>query len=341
MQNLIEFLIPAYKRFDGVVAAARSVAKQVSKHRYEGVVNITVVDDASPEFTMEDLTFCLGDMAGLVRIKSNFCNKGMSQNIFDMVAESKSEFCTVLTDDDWLVDGKLAEIVDYLLFISDKKEVGGLFTPRYSYLESGELHCVACRPYARDCLIKNGPASAMRFCHNGFILTGFFFRPAYVPKNEWCQNIENGYFPVINFGFILARYSLLFVDRKWFHHTVLNECHWESWGPDQFSQRKRLYRDYMDAVCVLAQSFMTGDISILNYVAVSWHEFINYLLQFGAVNLPLFDRIGSVSRRTRRRLAFSAGIVLYPIYLPFELCRRIGWSLIYRSRRVLSALKIN
>lgn len=324
MPHLIEFLIPAYKRFDGVAAAALSVAKQVAENGYEGIVKITVVDDASPGFNRERLVALLGNAAGLVGIESNITNKGMSQNIFDMVSGSNAEFCSVLTDDDWLIDGKLEEIIEYLQSIVNNKEFGGLFTPRYSYLESGELHCIVCKAFSTDNVIASGPASAMKHCANGFILTGFIFRPAYLARKEWSENIENGYFPIINFGLILFKYSILFIDRNWFHHTVLNVCHWESWGEDQLSQATRLYRDYMDAIGFLANTFESEDTPLSSKVLVIWYEFVSYFWQLKAIDtLPWCNRLNSVSERTCHRLAFNVSVVIYRIYIPLNFVRRV------------------
>jgi len=314
MQHLIEFLIPAYKRYDGVAEAALSVAKQVSANCYENVVRITVVDDASPRFDRNYLVNSLGSMADLVNIESNESNKGMSQNIYDMVSNSRAAFCSVLTDDDWLIDGKLSEIVKNLRSIESKNEVGGLFTPRYSYYETGELNCVECKPFSHDHLIENGPIQAMKHCRNGYILTGFIFRPEYFAREEWFDNIENAYFPVINLGVILSRYSLLFLDRKWFHHTVNNEVHWESWGADEVSQHRRLYHDYMDALSFLAGNFKSKDISPKSKISVSWYEFYNYLREYSTLAIPIFDRFNIVSQRTFRRLAFKFSILFFPVY---------------------------
>lgn len=321
MQYLIEFLIPAYKRFDGVVAAALSIAEQVLTNRYEDIVRITVVDDASPGFDREKLIDSLGDLAGLVRIDANEFNKGMSQNIFDMVDSSQAEFCTILTDDDWLFEGKLLEIVDYLRSIESNKEIGGLFTPRYSYLETGELHCVVCRPCKKDYLIKAGPIQAVKYCSNGFILTGFIFRPGYFAKQEWSENIENGYFPVINFGFMLSQYSLLFVDRNWFHHTVLNQCHWESWGTDQLSQEKRLHRDYLDAITFIAKNF-SRKATLRVRIGLYWYEWLNYSIHLSSVNLRFLDNINHVSIYTRKREVFFFTILVHPLFLFIRLIRR-------------------
>ena len=322
MQHLIEFLIPAYKRFDGVATAALSVAKQIAANCYENVVRVTVVDDSSSGFEKDSLVNLLGSMASLVSIESNEFNKGMSQNIFDMVSDSKAKFCTVLTDDDWLVDDKLPELVEYLQSIVNNEKIGGLFTPRYSYIETGELHCVACKPFSQDRLIENGPIQAMKHCHNGFILTGFIFRPQYFARHEWYNNIENSYFPVINFGMILSRYSLLFVDRNWFHHTVLNVCHWESWGEDEVSQGVRLHQDYMDAVGILASSFMSVDIPLATKISVIWFESVNYLRELSSNGIrTISSRINAVSQRTRQRFAFKFSVVIYPIYIFFYYLR--------------------
>jgi len=322
MPYLLEFLIPAYKRTDGVVLASLSVAQQVVENNFESLVLITVVDDASPNFSKDILIRSLGDKAHLIHINVNSLNKGMSRNIFDMTSSSNAEFCTVLTDDDWLLDGKLVEIVEYLRSIVNKKCIGGLYTPRYSYLGTGELHCVVCKPFSQDRLIENGPVQAMKYCEDGFILTGFIFRPAYFARKEWSENIGNAFFPVINFGIILSRYSLLYVDRNWFHHTVLNVCHWEAWGEDQFIQRKRLYRDYMDAVSILARSLISYGISSKSKISIVWYEYSNYLSQFRSKDMPLFSRINGVSWRTRQRLAFKISVVGYPIYIIFKLILR-------------------
>jgi hypothetical protein len=341
MSHLIEFLIPAYKRFDGLLAASLSVAEQMVANGYQDIILISVFDDASPGFNKEYLIDSLGDMAGFISIESNINNKGMSRNIYDMVSNSNAEFCTILTDDDWLIDGKLPEIVAYLRSVENKIEIGGLFTPRYSYLESGELHCVVCKPFSQDHLIESGPITAMKHCHNGFILTGFIFRTIYFAKNEWYDNIENGYFPVINFGIILSRYSVLFVDRNWFHHTVLNLCHWESWGLDQVSQRKRLYMDYMDSVSILARSFVPSFNYRMYQSLVFWYEGINYLRQFRYNEFKFPNQLSGVSNLTRRRLAFNASIIIYPCFISLNFIWRVFLHFIKILNRVVSTRKSN
>jgi len=239
----------------------------------------------------------------------------MSLNIFDMVASSTSEFCTILTDDDWLFSGALPEIIGYLDQFADGSDVGGIFTPRYSYLEDGSLNCVVCQPFKTDNLLSPGPVNSLKYCHNGFILTGFIFRPSLMARAEWRENIHNSFFPVINFGAILRTHPILFVNRNWFQHTVLNICHWEAWGDGPMEQRRRLYADYMDAIAFMAQRSSRGAGSFLALLAIFVFEIDNYLSQIlvylqtpgGDIS---FTRPGVANRQAFRLAAFLATVLV-------------------------------
>ena len=63
-----------------------------------------------------------------------------------MVSSSSGIFCTVLTDDDWLQPGVLLDILNHLEMLVEFPNIAGIFT-RYSYLEDGNLHCIACPPF--------------------------------------------------------------------------------------------------------------------------------------------------------------------------------------------------
>ena len=312
-QPLLEFLIPAYKRFDGVVKAAVSIASQIYANSLVGIVSIRIVDDASPGFSSQHLSEKLVCYKDVISLSFNKINKGMSLNIFDMVESSQSQFCTVLTDDDWLFPGSLVEIVNYLEHLVGRPEVGGVFTPRYSYLEDGSLHCVACQPFKRDKLLSPGPINSLRYCHNGFILTGFIFRTTFFAKDAWKENIQNGYFPVINFWGILRKSSILFVNRNWFQHTVLNHYHWESWGEDDVAQGRRLYLDYMDAIayvarrgCSMHDSMFTRLMAIVYEVNLYVGAIVGHMKSSHLV-LPCKDRV------FERRFAYRVAIFLAPV----------------------------
>jgi hypothetical protein len=309
-QCLLEFLIPTYKRFDGAINAAQSVARQIRAHSFDELVTIRIVDDASPGFSSVAMAEALSEWKDYVQIEVNPSNKGMSHNIYDMVASSDAKFCTILTDDDWLFTGALPEIVACLDTVAGRPEIGGIFTPRYSYLEDGSLHCVVCRPYKRDKLLHPGLANSLRHCHNGFILTGFIFRPSLMAKEEWQVNIQNSFFPVINFWAILRSYSLLFVDRNWFQHTVLNVCHWEAWGDGPMQQRRRLYFDYMDAIAFMAKRSVSEPRSIPVLAAIFAFETIDFVRQIASYLQTPGSDVFCVGSSVSRRKAFWLAVFL-------------------------------
>lgn len=335
---LLEFLIPTYKRFDGAVKAAVSIASQVQANSLDGIVSVRIVDDASPGFSLKCMSNALCDWQDIISIYANESNKGMSLNIYDMVSSSKSLFCTVLTDDDWLFPGTLIEIIRYLECLVVRPHVGGLFTPRYSYLEDGTLHCVVCRPFNRDKLLSPGPVNSLRYSSNGFILTGFIFRPALMAKADWEENIQNSFFPVINFGGILASHSLLFVNRNWFRHTVLNVCHWEAWGDRPEAQRRRLYTDYMDAIAFIAERSCCSAGSFPRLLAVSVFEIVNYLRQISSyLRTPRSDA-SSISRRVAKRKAYGIAAFFAPARVLYSSLRHITKSLL---KPILKGLSID
>jgi hypothetical protein len=322
-QCLLEFLIPAYKRFDGAINAAQSVARQISAHSFDKLVTIRIVDDASPGFSSVAMAEALSEWKDYVQIEANPSNKGMSLNIYDMVSSSAAKFCTILTDDDWLFTDALPEIVACLNSVAGCPDVGGIFTPRYSYLEDGSLHCVVCRPYKRDKLLHPGPVNSLRYCHNGFILTGFIFRPSLMAKEEWLENIQNSFFPVINFWGILRSYSLLFVDRNWFQHTVLNICHWEAWGDGPRQQRRRLYSDYVDAIAFMSKRSVSEPGSIPRLAAISAFETINYARQIVSYLQTPGSDVLCVGSGVARRKAFWLAVYLAHVKVFYLYLRRL------------------
>lgn len=319
--NLLEFLIPTYKRLDGAVVAARSIACQILEERLEKCVSIRIVDDKSPNFSMEAITNALSVYSVCIDIQVNKLNKGMSQNIFDMVRSSEASFCTVLTDDDWLFPGALSEIIKYLQEIDDKSNDGGLFTPRCSYLETGELVSVVCKPFNRDKLIPSGPVAAIRYCHNGFVLTGFIFRPRLMAIDDWRKNIDNSFFPIINFWGVLSASPILFVDKNWFRHTVLNVCHWEAWGAGKSEQGRRLYSDYMDAIGYVADRSWQASRSSISRLGVFCYEITNYSRQMQSYLLSPDVNILQVSRIIRKKTAFWIVVSVSPFILVYVVGR--------------------
>ncbi|MBK9553508.1 MAG: glycosyltransferase [Saprospiraceae bacterium] len=252
----LDFLIPSYKRPEMLTEAVDSVAKQVIENHLEDRVAIVVVDDCSPNV---DLTY----MAEKFSLYSNFLcfsknriNKGMGLNIRDMVASSQADYCCIMTDDDLLQPGALSKIIHIIDGRNDHygpDPVGAFYVPRYAYLEDGSLHDIVCESFKENTIIEPGPLNALKYMHDGFVLTGLFFQPRLINYTLWDTYIENAFFPVIYFADLLSRFKCLYVSDNWFIHRVLNECHWESWGATEKSRCIRLYRDYMQAVSIVAQ----------------------------------------------------------------------------------------
>lgn len=246
-QVLLEFLIPVYCRIESAKRAAASVITQINQLN-SCEVSLWLNDDCSPNISSIEYNDKFKAFAGqsFINVTRNNSNLGMSENIFYMMSNSSAKYCTVLTDDDFLEDNCLSEILSTLRFAS-QNHVLTVFTPRYSYLEDGSLHCIECKPFNEKlALVTPSPLNALNFMRNGFILTGHFFSRL-SPKGLWQVSMENGYFPVIHYGESLLAGSSLYVDKPWFHHTVLNETFWHAWGDTQRLQQMRLASDYLNA----------------------------------------------------------------------------------------------
>lgn len=327
MKYLVEFLIPTYKRFNGAIEAAMSVSRQIDTYNLSQQVKIRVVDDNSPNFRIDIFKDKLGSFLDYIEISINEYNKGMSKNIYDLTTSSSAEFCTVLTDDDYLQPGALPEIVSELEVLNPL--VCGLFTPRYSYTEDGKLHFIACKPKKSNMLIKSGCVNSIRYAHNGFILTGFIMRTSKIAKAQWKQNIKNAYFPVINFGSILLIDHILFVNKNWFYHTVLNEVHWDSWGKNEYERAKRLNQDYLDAITYISTQALINSKYYLEKLLIYSYELSGFMRYLNNVqSLRYIDVLRSASRHSKVRLTF---IITYVISYPIYYLKRIKRMIIISS----------
>ena len=80
--HLLEVLIPAYKRLDGCICAARSVATQIRKSALEGVVKISIVDDASPGISIDRLENSLSEWNEIISISKMTFSHQMIRLLF-------------------------------------------------------------------------------------------------------------------------------------------------------------------------------------------------------------------------------------------------------------------
>ncbi len=252
----IEFLIPTYCRLDGSIEAVHSILDQLDLLPPGVSLSIRLQDDASPGLSDDDFYRRTQHLPAVVSRMKNKANLGMSANIKSLLASSKADFCTVLTDDDKLHANVLGEIASELLALRQadgRFAAAALFVPRYSYLEDGSLYCIVCDPCLDDQIITPSLTSAMIYADNGFVLTGLFLRPQKINYSLWDSKLENAFFPVIYLGDILLNEPVAYRNRNWFIHTVLNLCHWDRWGKTNQQRQARLCHDYLEALAVLRE----------------------------------------------------------------------------------------
>lgn len=304
----LDFLIPSYKRPEMLAIAVDSVAKQVLENHLEDRVSVTVVDDCSPNVDDVFLADQFTVYNNFLSYSKNRINKGMSLNIRDMVAFSQAYYCCILTDDDQLQPGALSKIIQIIDGMNEhygSDLIGAFYVPRYAYLEDGSLHCIDCESFKENTIVEPGPLNSLKYMHDGFILTGLFFQPRLINVPLWDRHIENSFFPVIYFADLLIRYKCLFVSDNWFVHTVLNECHWESWGATEKSRCIRLYRDYMQAVSIAAEEAFSKTPLGVGMRYLFREEVDRYKQQISSV-LPKIGNNVAVYQSTWRRAPYWA-----------------------------------
>jgi hypothetical protein len=314
--SILEFLIPSYQRSQTLIKAINSVAIQVEALDLSNRVKITVVDDCSPNFNAFEIINSFLSFSHFVTFKQNNINKGMSLNIRDMMVNSDSDFCTILTDDDCLQQNSLKEIIETIdrLDSENGPVIGSFFVPRYSYLEDKSLHCIVCKPFKKETIIKPSSLSSLKYLHNGFILTGLFLRPKFINFKLWNENLENSFFPVIYFADLLLKYDCLFVNKNWFTHTVMNKCYWDDWGKTEESRLLRLHRDYIKAVAISSEKALAQKIGILSILCVLKEETILYTKQMNSVIPKLHKNSIDVDKLISSRVTYRLAKIIFNIY---------------------------
>ncbi len=251
--KLLSVCIPTYKRPDTLRRCIDSVVSQIQKYRLEEQVQIYVANDASPDETANLLeTFrTLSFFSSISREQ----NRGMSANIKAMLEEASrlSKFQLIITDDDFLQPEIMGIVVSYLnTMLTSNPDVALIWTPRFSYQENGDLHCVVCKVSEGDRLVPPSISAAGRYMFNGFILSGLIVDSRLIGFSFWNEYIENAFFPVIFTGELITRKPSMYWDMNVVHHTVLNQCHWEDWGRSEILINLRLFSDYLNAHRIVA-----------------------------------------------------------------------------------------
>lgn len=310
----LTFLIPVYKRTRSSLEALKSVSHQINNSHQ---VYIHVQDDGTPGLDFNGFKKSILSIYPQTLVTQNSSNLGMSANILDMVKACKSDFCTVLTDDDQLCEGALGLMLEQLTQVSMAwPDTTSLFVPRYSYNESGSLISVSCFNGTRPMPILSSPKTAIKYCANGYILTGLIFQTQAINTGEWEKHIDNAFFPVIYFGNLLLEGDSFYLDAEWFRHTVMNHCHWDSWGSSDEEQQIRLCRDYLDSIDIVHRQ-----------ARIRTHSMIEDLSLMPGKIVALRDRLIEKRDLVRRRLwrivppklwrdpAFLVAILLYCYFM--------------------------
>ena len=250
--KLLSICIPTYKRPDTLRRCIDSVVTQIQQFNQQECVEIYVANDTSPDNTAQVLSEF--ESLDFFRCVNRETNLGMSMNIKAMLGEALefSTFQLVITDDDYLLTGTLDELVE---FVADQNssnpDVSLIWTPRYSYLESGELHGIVCETFSEDRLVSPSYSNAGRFMYNGFVLSGLIVKAREIDFSFWDEYQENAYFPVIFSGEMILRNPSMYLNKSIVYHSVLNECHWDRWGQSDAEITLRLCIDYLNAYVVI------------------------------------------------------------------------------------------
>jgi glycosyltransferase involved in cell wall biosynthesis len=251
----LSILIPTYNRSKLLQIAVESISHQIENLCLQEYIDIIVCNDRSPDDTESYLETLKESYIIAINRPQNL---GMSANILSALTEAcKSEWVLILTDDDTLASDTLPIILEKCNQLS-ASDVSICLTPRYSYLENGELHCIACESFDQDTLVEPSPLVAGQLMADGFILSGILLRPDKVDYSLWIENIENSMFPAILTGATLRSQRGYYWSSKIVNHTVLNECFWDRWGKTEVDREYRLFCDWTEAFSILGNSYQTN-----------------------------------------------------------------------------------
>jgi glycosyltransferase involved in cell wall biosynthesis len=111
MKPLLTIAIPTYNRAGYLDLNLRQIGSQIEPHK--DAVEIIVSDNCSSDNTAEVVAQHQGDDLPISYIR-NEQNLGADSNFIQCFNQANGTYLLILGDDDLLVDGALADIVDYL-----------------------------------------------------------------------------------------------------------------------------------------------------------------------------------------------------------------------------------
>lgn len=331
MKKLLTVCIPTYKRPITLRRCIDSVVSQIEALSLADSVGILVVNDASPDNTAEVMQGyeSLSYFTAVTRQE----NLGMNVNIKTMFEEvnEQSDYQLIITDDDYLQPGVLAEITDFLHDqLANKNRTPVIWTPRYSYTEDGELHRIVCNPFNSSHAVGSSAFNAGKYMFNGFVLSGLILQARNIDFDFWDTYSENAYFPILFFGDLIARDGAYYWDKNIVHHTVLNDCHWERWGKNDAVIHLRLFSDFANAFSVM-RGHLKGKLDSVKF----------YFSSFSSMNRLITGRATSDQLNANPQDVYEAatelkhqGILRFEILIKFQIfCAliRTGCLLLFKS----------
>ena len=218
-QNIIlSICIPTYNRAEFLNSSLRSIFKQIENN---SLVEVVVSDNDSTDDTFE--------VVKSYRQYTNFKyfrqgeNVGMSKNILDVVSKAQGEFCWLIGDDDFILQGAIDQL---LKLIHTNKEVdfyyvklGGININEYrGYKEVFDsTYCMPISEPVEYELIDKweklvGPKYSSIFM--GELMASIFRKKIWLtykvyPDNGFLSNIENSYvFTVVYANTFYGRKSM-------------------------------------------------------------------------------------------------------------------------------------
>ncbi|GMN90259.1 glycosyltransferase [Francisella sciaenopsi] len=128
---LVTVYIPSYNRIELLKRAVNSVREQTYQN-----IELIVVDDCSTDETISYLK-ALSETDARVRFFQNQKNSGACVSRNKAIIEAKGEYITGLDDDDYFLESRIADFVEYWQENINDKNVVCLFAERFYLKNSG------------------------------------------------------------------------------------------------------------------------------------------------------------------------------------------------------------
>ncbi|MES2521545.1 MAG: glycosyltransferase family 2 protein [Gemmatimonadota bacterium] len=111
---LLSIAIPTYNRSPLLLHTLSSVCAQAARYGLESLLEIVVSDNASPDETTGMMAVLARNTRIPVRYHRNPENRGVGFNVVNALDLSTADFCCLLGDDDFVIEGGLPSFLDIL-----------------------------------------------------------------------------------------------------------------------------------------------------------------------------------------------------------------------------------